>query len=67
MLPTCDFGKQIKHRLVDLDQTQLWLIEEVKKETGNYFDIGYLGRVLRGEKVKPELTDAIRKILSIKE
>ena len=49
MAKVCDFGKEIKKRLVDINQTQEWLITEVSQDTGKYFDGGYLQRILRGE------------------
>ena len=45
MAKTCEFGKEIKKRLVDIEQTQEWLIAEVSKDTGKYFDSGYLHRI----------------------
>lgn len=32
------FGKDVKKKLVDIDKPQVWLIEQVKKSTGLYFD-----------------------------
>lgn len=40
MTKICDFGKEIKKKLVDINQSQECLIQEVKKETGLYFDSG---------------------------
>ena len=34
----CEFGKEIKKRLVDIDKTHEWLISEVREETGLYSD-----------------------------
>ena len=34
MAKVCDFGKEIKKRLVDINQTQEWLITEVSQDTG---------------------------------
>lgn len=42
----CDFGKKIKKKLIDIDQTQNWLIEEVRMDTGKYFDSSYLYKIL---------------------
>ena len=30
----CDFGKTVKKRLVDLDKTQKWLMEQIAEKTG---------------------------------
>lgn len=40
MTKICDFGKEINKKLVDINQSQECLIQEVKKETGLYFDSG---------------------------
>lgn len=65
MAKVCDFGKEIKKRLVDIDQTQEWLITAVAKDTGKYFDSGYLHRILRGELSTPSIVTSISKILGI--
>lgn len=65
MAKVCDFGKEIKKRLVDIEQTQEWLIAEVAKDTGKYFDGGYLQRILRGEVSTPGIIASIRKILDL--
>ena len=33
-MDTTNFGKSVKKRLIDLNKTQNWLIEEVKVKTG---------------------------------
>ena len=65
MAKFCDLGKEIKKRLVDINQTQAWLIAEVSKDTGKYFDSGYLHRILRGELSTPGIVASIRKILEL--
>lgn len=65
MAKVCDFGKEIKKRLVDIDETQEWLIAAVAKDTGKYFDSGYLHRILRGELSTPSIVTSISKILGI--
>ena len=39
MTKLCNFGKEIKKRLVDIDKNQEWLITEVRADTGLYFYI----------------------------
>ena len=46
--PLTPFGKDIKRRLVDLDRNQTWLMEEVRKRTGLYFDSSYLYKITTG-------------------
>lgn len=65
MSKICDFGKAVKKRLVDLDRTQTWLIEQVRSDTGLYFDGGYLYRILSGERRTPAVMESICKILEI--
>lgn len=65
MAKVCDFGKEIKKRLVDINQTQEWLITEVSQDTGKYFDGGYLQRILRGEISTSGIVASICKILEI--
>lgn len=61
----CDFGKKIKKKLIDIDQTQNWLIEEVRMDTGKYFDSSYLYKILTGELTTPSIISSISKILEI--
>ena len=61
----CDFGKEIKKKLVDLDQTQDWLIAQVKTDTGLFFDSGYLHKILTGKQKSPKIIESISKILGI--
>lgn len=50
MAKNCDFGKEIKKKLVDIDRTQAWLIEKVREETGGmYIDDSYLYRIMKGD------------------
>ena len=65
MRPTCEYGKKIKHALVDKDKTQRWLIEKVVMKTGLSFDTGYLGKILRGESHPEKICKAINSILGI--
>ncbi len=72
MAKTSDFGKAVKIRLVELEQTQDWLIEQVKEKTGDYFDSSYLNRILTGKlsgetgyNGKPGKAEVIREILGM--
>jgi hypothetical protein len=59
------FGKNIKKSLVDIGQTQNWLIDKVRDETGLYFDSSYLYKVMTGRVSTPSVVNAICKTLSI--
>lgn len=67
MAKLCDFGKEIKKRLVDIDRNQEWLISQVKADTGLYFDSSYLYRILVGKIATPKIVSSIRRILDIAE
>ena len=62
-----DRERKIKKRLIDMDKDPTWLINEVAKETGLYFDSGYLSKIYRGARKAPKITAAIDKILSLPE
>lgn len=59
------FGKEIKHRLIDTDKRQAWLIEQVKEKTGLYFDSSYLHKVMTDQEHSPRIIGAICEILGI--
>jgi len=61
----CQYGKEIKKKLVDIDKTQTWLIEKVKAKTGLYFDSSYLHKILTGQIATPSIVTAINEILGI--
>lgn len=60
-------GREIKKRLVDIEQDQNWLIANVAQETGLYFDRSYLHKIMVGKLNTPGIIMAIRKILNIPE
>lgn len=61
----CEFGKNVKKKLVDIDKTQTWLIEQVRQRTGLFFDDGYLYKIMTGQRSAPNITKAIREILDL--
>lgn len=61
----CQYGKEIKKRLVDIDKTQEWLIGEVAKDTGLYFDSSYLYKVMAGKNNNPKIKASIEKVLGM--
>lgn len=60
-----EFGKDIKRTLVNMDRSQAWLIEEVKEDTGLYFDDSYLYKILTGQLATPKIVSSICKILDM--
>lgn len=59
------FGKEIKKRLIDIEHPQAWLIEQVKKKTGLYFDDSYLHKIMVGTLSTPKIVTAINEILKL--
>ena len=59
------FGKEIKKRLIDLDKNHNWLINQICKQTGLYFDRSYLHKIMTGKLDTPKIVQAIREILGI--
>lgn len=59
------YCRAVKDALLDRNQTQRWLIEEVRKETGQYFDSGYLQGILSGRKKEEKKRKKILEILQI--
>ncbi len=60
-----DFGKQVKKRLIEINQTQEWLISEIKIDTGLFIDSSYLNRILTGRNNSNKIISSIKKILSM--
>lgn len=74
MAKTSDFGKAVKIRLVEIDKTQGWLIEQVKERSGSFFDSSYLYKILAGQlpaekgyNGNPSKAEVIREILGMEE
>lgn len=63
----CDFGKKIKKKLVDIDQSQDWLISQVASDTKLYFDSSYLYKIMTGKLATPKIIASICKILELNE
>jgi hypothetical protein len=61
----CNYGKQIKKRLVDIDHNQEWLISQVREKTGLYFDDSYLYKIMVGKNKPEKIITAINEVLSI--
>ena len=62
-----DFKKKVKYRLIDLGKSQKWLEEQVREQTGLFFDSSYLAKIFNGERNAPKIKSAICDILNIKE
>lgn len=69
-----DFGMAVKIRLMEMQKTQGWLVDQVCEHTGDYFDNSYLHRLLTGKlsgetgyNGKPGKAEVIREILGMEE
>ena len=60
-------GKAAKIRLIELSKPQKWLIEEVRKRTGLYFDDSYLHKIFTGTNSNPTMINAIKAVLELEE
>ena len=65
MAQLTEFGKVIKVKLVQIGRSQKWLIEEVSKKTGLYFDRSYMYKIQTGQLATPRIVEAIKEILDI--
>jgi len=60
-----DFGKEVKHRLIDMDRTQAWLIDEIRTRTGKYMDQSYMNKILTGTESGASIIPVIREVLGL--
>lgn len=60
-----DYGRAVKHKLVDIDKTQTWLIREISSKTGLYVDSAYLSSIFSGRRNAPRVKDAIYDIIGV--
>lgn len=61
----CKFGMDVKSKLLEMNQTQTWLIEEVKGITGLYVDSSLMYKIITGERAPTKIIQAIREILQL--
>ncbi len=61
-----EFGKSIKKRLIEMDKTQNWLIEEFRlKLPDTYIDGSLLHKIIVGNVSSGKAVDEIHRILEI--
>ena len=60
-----DYGKAVKHRLIDENRTQAWLIDRVREKTGLYCDSAYMAKILNGQEAGTKIVSAINEILGL--
>ena len=61
-----EFKKKVKHWLVDEDKSVSWLCNEITNRTGKFCNSSYLSKILNGERIGRNITDAIEQITGIK-
>lgn len=59
------YGKRVEHALIDRGTTKKWLVEQVRKDTGKFFDHSYLCKILSGTLSTPCIVESINKILEL--
>lgn len=67
MAQITDYGKSVKKRLIDLGQSQAWLIDQIKERTGLFCDNSYLYKIFIGERNTATIVTAINEILDLPE
>lgn len=65
MAQLTEFGKAVKHELLERGESQSWLIELVKQNTGLFCDSSYMSKILHGGYGSPKIIEAIREILDL--
>jgi hypothetical protein len=63
--PLTPLGKEIKMTLLDLNETQEWLIDQAREKSGMYVDSSNLYKLMTGQLHSKRLENAIRDILKI--
>lgn len=62
------FGISVKMKLLELNKTQNWLIEQAKMvDSSIYIDSSVMNKVLTGQIKTGKVVDAVKKVLTIKE
>ncbi len=61
-----EFGKEIKVELIIRNQSQTWLIEQVRQRTDQYIDTSNLYKLMTGQINNSGLTEVIAHVLGIK-
>ena len=62
-----EFGKDVKKVLIDVGETQDWLMKQIESNTGLFVDSGYLYKIFTGQRSAPKIVQAIRQILDLPE
>lgn len=60
-----EFGKDVKLELICRNETQEWLIQQLKEHTDMYVDSSILYKIMTGQVNSPALKGHIRAILDM--
>lgn len=60
-----EFGRKIEIGLISFNQTQEWLIEEVRKKSGMYVDRSIMHKIKTGQVKDSALNNYIRDVLEM--
>ena len=60
-----EYAKEVRKKLIDMDKSQDWLIQQVSEKTGMYFDDSYLSKIFNGKRNPPIIIAAINQILGL--
>lgn len=63
MAQVTKYGKAVKKRIIDINQTQVWLMKTITEKTGRFVDSGYLYKMFSGQRKAPAITAAVNDIL----
>ena len=66
-LPLTPFGKEVKHRLINIGKTNGWLVEEVRKRVDTKFDSSFMAKILNGKVKNSAKEKIINEILTEEE
>lgn len=62
-----EYGRIVKKRLIEMDKSQVWLMEEIQKRRHGFMDSSYLSKILSGNRKAENIRCIINDILDIKE
>lgn len=65
--PLTPYGKEVKHRLIELDRTNGWLVSEVNKVREPRIDTSFMSKVLNGKVKNSRLKTIIDTVLTQEE
>lgn len=65
MVARTKFGKDMKKRLIDLEQTDTWMFSRVREVSGMYLDSGYLHKIMTGQRAPKKIIAAICEVLEM--